>query len=88
MQRPPGVAVEDALALGLRVAAADGDDALGVDSVSCDRVPEVGREPVSGFSRIVQVLKTTTSASSGEGASPSPSSSSMPLIRSESWAFI
>jgi len=43
---------------------------------------------VSGFSRIVQVLKTITSASSWEGASPRPSSSSMPLIRSESWAFI
>ncbi len=43
---------------------------------------------MSGFSRIVQVLKTTTSASSGEAASPSPSSSSRPLIRSESWAFI
>ena len=43
---------------------------------------------VSGFSRIVHVLKTTTSASPCVGASPSPSSSSMPLIRSESWAFI
>ena len=43
---------------------------------------------VSGFSRIVHVLKTTTSASSGVDASPSPSSSSMPLMRSESCAFI
>ena len=43
---------------------------------------------VSGFSRIVQVLKTITSASSCDGASPRPSSSSMPLIRSLSWAFI
>jgi hypothetical protein len=43
---------------------------------------------VSGFSRIVQVLRTITSASSCEAASPSPSSSSRPLIRSESCAFI
>ena len=43
---------------------------------------------VSGFSRIVQVLNTTTSASAALAASPSPSSSSMPLMRSESWAFI
>ncbi len=43
---------------------------------------------MSGFSRIVHVLKTSTSASSCEDASPSPSDSSMPLIRSESWAFI
>jgi hypothetical protein len=43
---------------------------------------------VSGFSRIVHVLKTTTSASACEGASPRPSYSSMPLIRSLSWAFI
>src|SRR5436190_22993302 len=43
---------------------------------------------VSGFARIVHVLKTTTSASSWAAASPSPSDSSMPLIRSESWAFI
>ena len=43
---------------------------------------------MSGFSRIVQVLKTSTSASSCAVASPSPSDSSMPLIRSESWAFI
>ena len=37
---------------------------------------------VSGFSRIVHVLKTITSASSRDGASPRPMSSSMPLIRS------
>src|SRR5262245_2130787 len=37
---------------------------------------------------MVHVLNTITSASSGDGASPSPSSSSMPLMRSESWAFI
>src|SRR5437764_2201055 len=43
---------------------------------------------VSGFSRIVHVLKTTTSASPCVGASPRPSSSSMPLMRSESCAFI
>ena len=43
---------------------------------------------VSGFSRIVQVLNTITSASSCDRASPRPSSSSMPLIRSESCAFI
>ena len=43
---------------------------------------------MSGFSRIVHVLKTSTSASSCAVASPSPSDSSMPLIRSESWAFI
>jgi hypothetical protein len=43
---------------------------------------------VSGFSRIVHVLKTTRSASSSDGASPMPSDSSMPLIRSESWLFI
>src|SRR5437763_4431560 len=43
---------------------------------------------VSGFSRIVHVLRTITSACSCDAASPSPSSSSMPLIRSESWAFI
>jgi hypothetical protein len=43
---------------------------------------------VSGFSRIVQVLNTSTSAASCEGASPSPSDSSIPLIRSESCAFI
>ena len=43
---------------------------------------------MSGFSRIVHVLKTTRSASSFEVASPRPSDSSMPLIRSESWLFI
>src|SRR5437868_5032639 len=43
---------------------------------------------VSGFSRIVQVLRTITSACSCDAASPSPIDSSMPLIRSESWAFI
>src|SRR4026209_297198 len=43
---------------------------------------------MSGFSRMVHVLKTTTSAWSADVASPSPSDSSMPLIRSESWAFI
>ena len=43
---------------------------------------------VSGFSRIVQVLKTSTSAWSREGASPKPSDSSVPLMRSESCAFI
>src|SRR5213078_2780567 len=50
--------------------------------------PRYAASFVSGFSRIVHVLKTTTSASSALGASPSPSSSSRPLIRSESWAFI
>src|SRR4051794_32497827 len=43
---------------------------------------------VSGFSRIVQVLNTSTSAWSREGASPKPSDSSVPLMRSESCAFI
>ena len=42
----------------------------------------------SGFSRIVHVLKTRTSASSREAASPKPSDSSVPLMRSESCAFI
>src|SRR5689334_8327447 len=50
--------------------------------------PRYAASFVSGFSRIVHVLKTTTSAPSAVGASPSPSSSSMPLIRSLSWAFI
>ena len=46
--------------------------------------PRYAASFVSGFSRIVHVLKTSTSASFGLAASPSPSSSSMPLIRSES----
>ncbi len=50
--------------------------------------PRYAASFVSGFSRIVHVLKTTTSASSWLRASPRPSSSSMPLMRSESWAFI
>src|SRR5690348_5175787 len=50
--------------------------------------PRYAASFVSGFSRIVHVLKTTTSASAALGASPRPSSSSMPLMRSESWAFI
>ncbi len=50
--------------------------------------PRYAASFVSGFSRIVQVLKTSTSASSWLAASPRPSSSSMPLMRSESCAFI
>src|SRR6476620_9403447 len=50
--------------------------------------PRYAASRVSGFSRIVHVLNTTTSASSGLGASPSPRDSSMPLMRSESCAFI
>ena len=42
----------------------------------------------SAFSRIVQVLNTSTSASSGAVASPRPSDSSSPFMRSESWTFI
>jgi hypothetical protein len=48
-------------------------------------VPDIA---ASGFSRLVQVLKTRTSACSGSVDSPRPSDSNMPLIRSESWAFI
>ena len=50
--------------------------------------PRYAESFVSGFSRIVQVLKTTMSASSFEVASPRPSDSSIPLMRSESWLFI
>ena len=60
----------------------------GSASLSILAFPRWAAKRWSGFSRIVQVLKTSTSASSCETASPSPSSSSMPLIRSESWAFI
>jgi hypothetical protein len=42
----------------------------------------------SAFSRMVQVLNTSTSASSGAVASPRPSDSSSPFMRSESWTFI
>ena len=83
------VELEDPLALRLGVAAADGDHRPRVALASAPRRrPRCAAKRVSGFSRIVHVLKTITSASSCDGASPSPSSSSSPLIRSESWAFI
>ena len=92
--RPEGdvderVPLEDPLALRLRVAAAD-RDRRDRAARACARAafPRYAASRVSGFSRIVHVLKTTTSASSGDAASPRPSDSSMPLIRSESWAFI
>ena len=47
-------------------------------------LPMCAANRVSGFSRIVHVLRTMTSACSCETASPRPSSSSSPLIRSES----
>ena len=78
------VELEDALALRLGVAAADGDHAVGILALARAASPRYAASFVSGFSRIVQVLKTTTSASSAVGASPRPSSSSRPLIRSES----
>ena len=59
------VELEDPLALRLGVAAADGDHALRVVAASARRaLPRCAARRVSGFSRIVQVLKTSTSASS------------------------
>ena len=78
------VELEDPLLLRLGVAAADGDTRSGSWRLRAPASPRYAASFVSGFSRIVQVLKTSTSASSCEGASPSPSDSSMPLIRSES----
>jgi hypothetical protein len=71
-----GIQVEDALALS------------GCSRLRAAASPRYAASFVSGFSRIVHVLRTTTSASSALGASPSPSSSSSPLIRSLSWTFI
>ena len=82
------VSLEDLLSLRLCVAAADCDDDVGSSPLQRARVSEVAASRVSGFSRIVHVLNTITSASSANGASPSPSDSSMPLMRSESCAFI
>ena len=79
-----GIELEDPFALRLGVAAADGDHRSGVARFRALASPRYAASFVSGFSRIVHVLKTTTSASAAVGASPSPSSSSMPLIRSES----
>ncbi len=60
----------------------------GRSRLSAAALPMYAANFVSGFSRIVQVLSTITSASFWLAASPRPSSSSRPLIRSESWAFI
>ncbi len=59
------VELEDPLALRLGVAATDRDHAAGVAPLARGRLAEIGASFVSGFSRIVQVLKTTTSASLG-----------------------
>ena len=52
--RPEGdvherIALEDALALGLRVAAADRDHEVGALPLACGGVPEVRREPRVGL---------------------------------------
>ena len=78
------VQVEDPFALRLRVAASDRDDHVGLLALPRGALPRYAASRVSGFSRTVHVLKTTTSASFADVASPSPSDSSMPLIRSES----
>ena len=78
------VEIEDPLALCFRKAASNCDHEIRIESAFRPRVAEMAASRVSGFSRIVQVLNTSTSASSGTALSPSPIDSSMPLIRSES----
>ena len=87
--RPEGdvderIELEEPAALRFGVAAADGDHALRIALLHGPSLSKVRSSRWSGFSRIVQVLKTSTSASAWDAASPRPSSSSMPLIRSES----
>ena len=84
-ERVPG---EDALALRLRVAAADRDHALGVALLQHLRVAEVRREPRVGLLADRAGVEDEHVGLLGRTASPRPSSSSMPLIRSESCAFI
>ena len=91
--RPEGqvderIALEQLVLHRLRPAAADDDRALGMPLLGRSACIRSVTKRSSAFSRIVQVLKTTTSASSWLGASPSPSDSSRPLIRSESCTFI
>jgi hypothetical protein len=66
------VEVEEPLALRLGVAAADRDHLRRVGSFSIFAFPRCAANRWSGFSRIVQVLKTSTSASSWETALPRP----------------
>ena len=82
------VPLEDLLPLRLRVTPAHRDHEIGLSRLRAAALPRCAARRVSGFWRTVQVLKTTTSAASSEAASPRPSDSSMPLIRSESCAFI
>ena len=83
-----GVELEDAATLRLRVAPADGDHALGIAPFRA-RLREVGRQPRSGFlADGARVEDDDVGLLLRTAPSPSPSSSSMPLIRSESCAFI
>ena len=84
-----GIELEDALALRLGVAAADGDHALGIAPLARGRLAEVGGELRVGLlADRAGVEDDDVGVGGASAASPSPSSSSMPLIRSESWAFI
>ena len=79
-----GVELEDALALRLGVAAADGDHAVGVVALAGDRLAEIGGELRVGLLADRAGVEDDDVGVVGATASPSPSSSSMPLIRSES----
>ena len=82
------VELEDPLALRLGVAAADGDHAVRVLALARRRLAEVRGELRVGLLADRARVEDDDVGVVGARASPSPSSSSMPLIRSESWAFI
>ena len=83
------VVLEDPLALRLGVAAADGDDEIRPLALPCRRVAEVRRQPrVRLLADGARVEDDDVGVVGARPPRPRPSDSSMPLIRSESWAFI
>ena len=79
---------EEPLPLCLGVAAPDGDHLVRVALLERTRLRQVSREALVGLLADRAGVEDEHVRLFLAGASPSPSSSSMPLIRSESWAFI
>ena len=76
------------LSLCLGVAAADGDDEVGPLALHRTGIPEVRGEPRVRLLANRARVEDDDVGLVGAVASPRPSDSSMPLIRSESCAFI
>ena len=82
------IQLEEALALRLGIAAADGDHLLGITLLQRPRLSEMRGEALIGLLADRARIEDEDVGFVLGMASPRPSSSSMPLMRSESCAFI